>query len=659
MKITAKLAYSQLKINRSRTLWTILAIALSTALLTAVTSFAASINEMLHETLGENYGDYAASYQVLLLIPIIVFGILIVGMSVTVISNVFRISTQDRMNQFGILKCTGATRKQIMQSVMYESMWLCVISIPIGLILGIVFAYLGVGVANHFLGDLNALAHMMIQEINISISFVFSWQAYLCSALLSGSIVFYSAWKPAAKAGKISCVACINGSSEIHLDTRPIKDRKCITRLFGVEGLLADKNLKRNRHNFRATVISLSVGVILFVSLGGLAKQAQGIQEYMDLGIPETVLAEYMSSYSQEEDSSSLYAKPIYSTRGDEITEKLEEYGDIDIFDMGDDLDTYQAIVASDQVTQDMKNLYEKDANTGYEYAVDLITLDREHYQQLCKKAKVAVGSTILLNQYSYNDYGHEREITPFSSSIQEMTLVKEDGTTQSVAIQGQLMGEDVFPELIHPAPSPVQLVVPEAEVRGYSWYASPEDEEDFMAYAKEILNQEFPESPNASYMEEGFNVRVFRVTEYMQVMNIAISMVSVFMYSFVALLMLIGLTNVISTLSTNVQMRQREFAVLKSVGMTKEGIQKMLNYESILCSMKALIIGIPVGILITILVNLPIRSMMPIPYEIPWLSLLLCVIVVLLITWGTTRYASHKLEKQNIIEAIRSVSGK
>ncbi|MDO9490933.1 FtsX-like permease family protein [Acetobacterium sp.] len=118
--------------------------------------------------------------------------------------------------------------------------------------------------------------------------------------------------------------------------------------------------------------------------------------------------------------------------------------------------------------------------------------------------------------------------------------------------------------------------------------------------------------------------------------LNIAIVPALIFMYSFVVLLMLIGFTNVIRTMSTNVRMRSREFAILQSVGMTAAGLKQMLNLESVLCSMKALMYGLPVGIIVSIFINLPIRSVFPIPYALPWLAIVLCVLAVFLITWST-----------------------
>lgn len=661
MKITAKLAYSQLKINRSRTIWTLLAIALSTALTTTVCSFVASGNAMLVNFLGEDYGVYGSAYITLLLIPAVIFGVLIVAMSVTVISNVFRISAQERVMQFGIMKCTGATQKQILDTVMYESIWLCVIGIPVGICVGTLLFFCGIGVINQSLADLSALAHMMIKEIDLSLHFVFSWQALLVSSFLSFLIVMYSAWRPAHKAARISAIECIHGAGEIKVEKKQLRENKLVRKCFGFEGVLADKNLKRNRKNFRATVVSLSVGVILFVSLGGLSSQADALEACMDLDLDETVIADYASNYASEEEQERgiPYARPIDSKVGEAITQKLETYGNINIWGMGNDMDSYHTVLGEQEISDEMKSVYVSETGKNNEFPVEIVVLDQENYEKLCKKANVAVGSNILLNYYSYNDFGKKVELEPFTDDLKEIELMKLDGSTQKLPIDGKITEEEMPKELFYFNFNPVRIVVEQASVRGFSWYSAPDNMEDFMDYSNQVLAEAFPSEHNESYVEEGFSVRVYKVDEYVKVMNIAISLVSVFMYGFVVLLMLIGLTNVISTLSTNVFMRAKEFAVLKSVGMTPESLKRMLNYESILCSLKAFVYGLPVGIAVTILVNLPIRMMFPIPYSVPWVSILLCLLVVFFITLGTTRYAAHKLQNQNIIESIRAESGR
>lgn len=671
MKISGKLAYSQLRINRSRTIWTLLGIALSTALITAICSFAASGNDMIVDLLGSDYGAYGDSYMRLLLIPAIIFSGIIVAMSVTVVSNVFRISARERVNQFGILKSVGATKEQITATVMYESIFVSLIGIPTGIILGLILAFIGINVANYFMGELNSLVHMMMNEITIKIDFVISWSAILMATIISFVSVLFSAWLPAHKAAKITAIDSIRGKGEANVELKQIKTSRIVEKIFGFEGTLAAKNMKRSRRVFRATVISLTVGIVLFINLSAIGKQANEMQKIMNPDIDETVMSEYTSALSyrniektgQEE---TIIRVPINSNTGNDVTEKLRKFKNIKTFGAGYDMETYNAIMPREQISDKMMEALDNDKEKRYEpndktikLSAEIINIDQENYEKLCKKAGVTIGSNILLNHYSYNNNGNEEGIAPFSIDGNSLKLIKADGSANEIEVQGTLTKEEIPKELFALNSNEVRVIVPKADVRGYTWFSDPSDIEGFMDYSNKIMDETFPNDEGSSYMESGFNTRVYKTNDYMKVMNIAIVVVLIFMYSFVVLLMLIGLTNIISTMSTNVLMRSREFAVLQSVGMTPEGLQRMLNLESVLCSLKAVLIGLPIAILLTYLINLPIRKMFPIPYKLPWLAILLCTLAVFMITWLTTRCAVSHLKNRNIIEAIRSESGR
>lgn len=665
MKITAKLAYSQLKEQRSRTIWTLLVIALSTALTVAVSSFVVSGNQMIKGFLGENYGEYGKSYEAMLRVPAVIFGLLIMGMSITVITNVFRISAQDRMNQFGILKCVGATGKQIKQTVMYESIFLCIVGIPAGICLGLLLAFIGIRATNSFLDDFNALVRIMVTKITLSLDFVFSIKAVLLSAVFSFLTVMYSAWRPAHKAAKVSAIDSIQGRGEIKVKEKSLHDNPFVKKFFGFEGVLADRNIKRNRRNFRATVVSLSVGVILFVSLGGLRSIAKGMEDFMTPETEHNTVVEYSSDYDGQTNTKTgrearISRHPIDGKCGENIKKILEKYDTDEILGTGSDMDTYAVTLPKSLVTSDMQKAV-KEQKTQYTLPVEILVMDDKNYEKMCKDAGIEPGGYILLNHYWYNDSGYKKDIEPFSSELKQLELEKADGSKDTVKVDGMLTKEQIPKDLFGPGVHPVRLVVKDAKVRMYSWYVSPKKEDGFREYAEKEIKKAFPAKSGgeSSYEIDGFRTRVYRVDDYMKVLNIAISLAVVLIYSFTFLLMLIGLTNVISTLSTNVRMRSREFAVLKSVGMTTESLKKMLNFESILCSLKALLIGLPVGIGITILVNNPVRELYPIPYELPYMSILFSILAVFLITLVTTRYAAYRLRNQNIIESIRAESGK
>lgn len=202
---------------------------------------------------------------------------------------------------------------------------------------------------------------------------------------------------------------------------------------------------------------------------------------------------------------------------------------------------------------------------------------------------------------------------------------------------------------------NPVRLIVPEAELRFYDWYCQPEDELGYVQYARTVAEEFFPTYTDDSYAKEGFTVRISREDTMVRVLNIAIVLAEIIIYGFIGVLLLIGLVSVISTLTTSVMIRAREFAVLKSVGMTTAGLRKMLVAESILCTLKAMVWGVPLGILIPYVINLVIRQALPIMYEVPWVLLLSSIVGIFLLILAVTFCAIHKLKKQNIMESIRN----
>lgn len=246
MKLTAKLAYNQIKINRSRTMWTLIGVVLSTALITAVCSFAASGNALVVDLLGEGYGGYSGRFATLLLIPAGILSAIIVSMAVVVISNAFRVSAGERLAQFGMLKSVGATKRQIMSTVMYESILLSAAGIPVGIIVGLIISFTGVQVANYYLGELNSLIHIMMNEMTIVVDFVIAWQAVIAAVLISFFTVLFSAWLPARKAARIAAIDSIRGTGEVNIEAKQIRTNRLVEKIFGFEGTLAAKNMKRN-----------------------------------------------------------------------------------------------------------------------------------------------------------------------------------------------------------------------------------------------------------------------------------------------------------------------------------------------------------------------------------------------------------------------------
>lgn len=659
MKITAQLALRQIKLNRKRTVGTIFAIALSTALVTAVMCFATSGNKMLTDFLGPGYGDYGGAYASIIAIPALLLALLISFMSVTVISNIFAASVNKRIQEFGILKCVGGTRKQIKENVIYESLWLSVIGIPFGLILGTLIGYIGVKITGHYVYDINELSKSIIMRpFSFSLSFHVSIWTYVFAAVFSFLIVICSAGKPAKTVGKITAMECIKGlGANRNLKRIEVKDG-FVESFLGCEGALGYKNLKRNKAGYKATIRALSLGILLLLLTGGLAGQAKEFREWMNPDSKE-MNVDYCSirDIGVNEITGRIEEKivsPISSKTYNEITQKLSEYGKLKVYGIGNDDSTYHALPEKDMLSADMKEAPDIFDENG-ETKVSLIAVDQTLYRELCDRAGASYGSSLLINHYQYNNNGRMKSIKPFQEDIGAITLINASGEKTQIKIDGILQEEDLketgFHEML---PNPVRMVVPDIEARYFDWYCLPEDEQDFTKYARNIMDEYYPILTEDSYVEQGYTVRIARVDTMVKMLNVAIVLAEIVMYGFVILLILMGFTSVISTLSTNIRIRSREFAILKSIGMTNASLRKMIYWESLLCILKASLPGISLGIALPFVMNLSIRKSFPVLYHIPWGTFVIGMFLLISVVMFITYVEINKLKNKSIIDEIR-----
>ncbi len=649
-----------------RTAMAVLAIIFSSLLLTCVVNFAASGNRMLVNFLGEDYGVYGGAYALLLFVPALILGVLIALMSVIVISNVFRMSANERISEFGTLKCVGATGKQIYKTILYEGFILCIAAIPVGVMLGYLFSFLGIRVANSFMDELNVLTRAMMRSVTFELSFVFSPAALLASVVISAGTVFFSVMLPAKKAMKMPALECIKNGAVENRETECRRTRGRINGRGRIEYQLARKNTARSDKKMRSAVTAFSFSIVLFVTMSGLKEIADGVMDYISRDYGYNVVADYTSNYDRRINPVTgrpeyYYVRTIDGELAEKITGELEAYGDTEIYGMGQDYFTYSVFLGKDAITTEMKEALaylDAGGKSGekeprYELSVEIIVIDEKHYKEICGRAGAEYGAAILVNDYKYNDHGTERHIPALSESTESLQLEKADGSKKNVRIGAVLAGEDVPEELDYPNVRPVRLIVPDAEVRGYNWMASPEDEEGYMTYARAVLEKYFPQN-GREYGEAGYVSRVFGAQDFAKIMNIAIVLSFFFLYAFVFLLGLIGMINVMSTEMFQVKMRAREFAVLKSIGMTSETIQRMLNLESILSAGKALATGLPAGVIIVLLMKYCAQRILPFSFQMPWGTIIGVILLSFVLMWGTVRISLHTLKNQNLIETIR-----
>lgn len=128
----------------------------------------------------------------------------------------------------------------------------------------------------------------------------------------------------------------------------------------------------------------------------------------------------------------------------------------------------------------------------------------------------------------------------------------------------------------------------------------------------------------------------------------------SIFIYGFIALISAISIANIFNTISTSVSLRKREFAMLKSVGMTPKGFNRMINYESIFYGIKSLAYGLPLSGVVMYLIYQSTSNSFEQPFRVPWLSVLIVIAAVFIIVGSAMLYSSSKVRKETIIDGLK-----
>lgn len=584
---------------------------------------------------------YLVDGNVILLYAIAAFlTLVIMAASVIVIANAFTISAGERVGQFGILKSAGATREQIRLSVLFEGAVLSLVGIPLGLLFGFGILLAGVALVGFFTRDFSALTASMLH-----FRLLFSPVALAVSTAVSLLTVLLSVWFPARRASKLSAIDAIRQTAEVRIQAKTLKTSRLTGRLFGFEGTLAAKNLKRSRRKYRATVISLVTSIVLVIvstSFGAMLMASLN-SVYPNLGVTASVDFDYGGITAQQ-------AREYYAA-----------------------LDGYQAASLSGDAPQgDNPNgesppaaklsmggnryidvelpegfLSEQAASYLSGARVSLIVFDDANYARLCKASGAKTGDALVVNHLQLD---RKTRLLPFDNWRQTLTLF--DGEREySLGLSAEIRDPDALLSAFCGRGSLVNVVVPLSTIEdwgltmGASFLSDTRDASGFLDFAS--LQMAGAGAPNYK-----LNNRVAQAAAtdnlYMLVM--------VFVYGFVGLLSLIAVSSVISTISTNIQLRSREFAALASTGMTPHGLRRMLNLESLLYGLKSIAIGIPLGLALSGALYALFGELAYFPFAVPWASMGICGVGVFIITFVSMRYASNKVRGESIIETMRAV---
>ena len=660
MKITSRLALSQLKRNKKRTAGSCLAISLSTALITAVMCFATSGIDMLRGILGDDFAEYGGAVNAMALTPALILMGLIAFMAFSVISNIFQASANSRVKELGVLKCVGGTKKQIKKTVISEGLWLSLVGIPMGLIIGAGLGFIGVKIAGMYIDQIVEITKSIImRSFDVELKYSVRPYAFIFAALFSFVTVLFSALKPAKQMSKITAVECVSFGNSHKEMVKKASGSRIWQILWGFEGELGARNISRNKKSFKPAIRALSIGICLLLVTAGLAAQFGDMKKLMK-SKNNRLVVDYVSLRNEGDNPETgrrqdIILHPIDSKTYNEINDRLSTFGDFEVWGYGSNRETYYAKADESLFTDDMKQRTEVVNELG-EMNFDMVSVTDNLYRKICDATGTEYGGNILINTYTYNDNGEKKEIVPFTEDLNGFELVTPDGKTSSITINGFLDRKDMDEWLFDWANrTTVMVIIPGADARYFDWYCEPgEKEAEFVEYARNVIDEYYPNLTDDAYVDQGYTTRISREDTMSMALNVMLVLIEVIMYGFVLLLTLMGFAGFISTITANIRARSREFAVLKSVGMTSGAIKKMLYSESMYCTVKASIVGIVLGILIPWLINLSLRNAFPIRFHLPVYIILISVVTTFGIVLIITHIEIKRMKGQSLIETIR-----
>ena len=563
---------------------------------------------------------------------------IIVLASVTLIYNAFSISVSERTKQFGLLKSIGATKKQIRHSVCFEALCLCVIGIPIGILSGLV----GIGVTLHFVGKI--IGPYLNNTKGVNLTLAISPAALLLSAVIAVITVLISASIPARKAVKLTAIDALRENHDIRIRSRKIRSTKWIYQVFGFEGMLANKNFKRNRRKYRLTVFSLAISVILFIGSasfnGYMASSIDMSLQEMTADITLSVSNDDMKHQSAEKS----YQKMRSLRAVDDASYSKSAMNTYVILDK-EQIDTsYYRFNKSGNNQNENTGFHAKNAGDKVILPVQLSFIDDSSYQKYLEEHHpFAKGS----EEYDYDAI----KMMPEKQALKSISLT--DGKVVDNQDYKAPLGINAF-EYADQITMTLPLSAKETMFHSVSFL----DQYDFNFTAKDY-NTAYTSISNYLRNDSGFAKSVAN-NLYSPRMNndsvrVLLLILKIFTYGFIILISLIVIANIFNTISTNVMLRRKEFAMLKSVGMTLGGFDRMMNYECLLYGVKGLLFGLPLAFLLNFAIYHSLLGAMDVGFQIPWGSVAIVVLGVFVVVFASMMYSMHKIKKDNPIEALKN----
>ncbi len=539
---------------------------------------------------------------------------------IIVIYNSFAISTMERKKSFGLYSSLGASPKQIKYTVFFEAFLVG----GIGIFLGVLSAFLGIYVTIEVI-------NFLIKDFwKMTFQFVVEPSYVIIPIIFMIVVVYLSAFIPAKRSSKVSSIEMIRENDEIKIPRKKVKTPKWIHKIFGMEGEIALKNMKRNKRKYRITLLSIFISIVLFISFS----------TYVTLGLSIT---------------------------------KIEDLPDYDIYVSTDDEQIIEEIISRDNITSyykssmkpmylkmQEKEIYQKDFYRYYEAMfnkeeqlslITIVKLEQKDFEKISKDKK-----PIFYNKLNFVFYENNSRKSYFTKIIEketnELTLCNmQNDNCKNISITMKEELPDIMKEL--PIDNSQIILLISDEMAKEEELFKMEKETKYLTIRTEDYKKLYEEI-DKKYGKKN-NFFTFSPKIELESEKNGIIAIKILLYGFITLVTLTGVTSVFNTIHTSIHLRRKEFAMLRSIGLSPKGFNKMIFFESLFFGLKSLFFALPVSGIFIYLINLTIGDTFLFgKIIIPWDAIFLSILGVFLIVILTMWYSVRKIKKENILDSLR-----
>lgn len=533
--------------------------------------------------------------------------LIIIITSIYCIRNGFEISLSERIKEYGMLISIGMTFKQLRKSVLLEAGVIFLIGMPLGI---------GLGIGSNFIFSL-IVNKLVVNDMGFYLKWRVSGVAILIGIILSMITMYFSVRKSMKIIINSNLINAIKGNN--YDNSVRVKTPYLITRFFGLSGDIAYKNIFRGKGKYTVIITSVVIWVFSFVTLSSF----------------DAFISSKLESVYKDNDYNLIVNLNSDGVYNEMITDKIvnipliREYA---VIKQGN------FAIKNPRFSEYSRSYYGDNYDV---YGLTVESLSLEEYKRYTKKLGIK-GNTedkaILVDKKGTFDYK--------KGDVIKGDSFNEYGSSElSIEIA---MVSNIDPLGVKASYNDVKLVVSEKSIDRYN----PGD--DIVLYIKTDKSEMVYEKIEL-LVKKHEGVYVENKDREYRTSKILIRLIRIFLYGIMIMISVVGLTNIFNTVSTNISLRMREYAIFKSIGMDSKQFNKMVRLESLFYLGYSLILGIFLGICLSYFAYFVLtRRVEEVSYVFPYKGIIYSVLIVSGLIFMIMRYSLRMIDKNNLMSVIR-----